>query len=203
MTNCPQVQVNSSGQWIPSESPPEMNQQIYAGDNQSMLGSQYPSTILNQFFQQPSATQRVEAALHQQGLLSLVPNHHSGSSLIAAAVQQQVQQQLVASLASPRGIPLLQPFQQNLVVGDVCSNAGLLSRSERDNILQRLTPPSSQSILSLAPQRGDGRVGRDDPNHAGSGDGSRQATATQLPCLARGMSADHNSSVSDYHSFRH
>jgi hypothetical protein len=198
------MQINSSGKWKASDSPPEMNQQSYVGDKQAVLGSQYPSTILNQFFQQPSATQRVEAALHQQGLLYLVPNSHNGNSLIAA-VQHQVQQQLVASLASPRGIPLLQPFQQNLAVGDVRSNAGLLSRSDRDMILQRMCPPSSQSIVSLSPQRGDARVGRDDPNHAGSGDGStgRQATATPLSCLARGMSADHNSSVSDYDSCRH
>jgi hypothetical protein len=201
---------NSNGSWSPMDYPSAMNQPSQNLDNQAGLGSQYTNSILNQILQQPSATQRAEAAFHQQGLLSLVPNQHNSNSLIAAAVQQQ----LVASLASP-GLPLLQPFQcdlrtsQRLLVGDLASNGSLLSRSEREALARRFSASSNPGLLSLAGQsqadyRGEssnlsdvllGVGARKDDLTSTAGSGRQEATI-QLPCQARGMAADHNSSVS-------
>lgn len=184
--------------WNSPDVPSSMSNSSHRGsnNNHSLLSNQFSNSIFNQLLQ-PSASQRAEAALQQQGFLNLVPNHRS----LAAAVQQQL---VAASLASPNVHMLpnvhLHRASQRLLAHDLAGQSALLSREEREVILQRF-PTSSIGFLPSASQTPEKNI-RDQPmeldilamNKAG---GSKSGPgATSLPCQARGMPADHNSSVS-------
>jgi hypothetical protein len=189
----------ANGLWNSPDVPSSMNNSSHRGSNtnHSLLSNQFSNSIFNQLLQ-PSASQRAEAALQQQGFLTLVPNHRS----LAAAVQQQL---VAASLAAPNVHMLptahLQRASQHLLAHDFAGQSALLSREEREAILQRF-PTSSIGYLPSASQTPLTYI-RDQPmeldilamNKAG-GSKSGPDAASQLPCQARGMPADHNSSVS-------
>ena len=138
------------------------------------------SLLLNHLMQQPLST--------QGPLTSRMPftaNSSSSNSLLAAAVQQQ----LVASLATP-SMSLLQPLQQ-LTAQRSLSGSGrtLLSRHDH-GVLLRDFPSTSKS--NLIPLQGGHQIELDTENDLKT----PQEPTTQIPCQARGMSADHNSLVS-------
>lgn len=189
----------SNGLWNSPDVPSSMSNSSHRGsnNNHSLLSNQFSNSIFNQLLQ-PSASQRAEAALQQQNFLTLVPNHRS----LAAAVQQQL---VAASLAAPNVHMMppvhLQRASQRLLARDLAGQSALLSREEREAILQRF-PNSHIGYLSSASQTPveytrDQSIERDilAINKAG-GSKSGPDAASQLPCQARGMPADHNSSVS-------
>ena len=218
-------QRQGNGFWSSSDGPSTRNQQRL-GENPGLLNPQLSNSILNQLLlqqqqqQQPSSSQRAEAALQQSSLLSLLPNHHANSSIFAAAVQHQ----LVASLANPN-VSLLQtlrlPQTTHRLVGlDLSSSISLLSAGEREAMLRHLVavkssknlPPQASVKVNAEPKKGlSSERSEVKPSRgsslssttvaAGTGSNPAQETATQLPCQARGMPADHNSSVSYYHVF--
>ena len=185
--------------------------------NQALFGSQYPNSILNQILQQPASSQRAEAALQPQSLLSFIPNHRSGGNILAAAVQQQ----LVATLANSN-IQLLQPMHlqrasQRFGARDL--GGSLLSVGEQDALIRHFpsAAPVGQAMLPSLTGQQQAESQKEKPqgvDHCDavaakllrgptesssklvSASGHTPEAATQLPCQARGMPADHNSSVS-------
>ena len=165
-----------------------------------LAGTQYDTSILNQLLQQQSAAQRAEASLHQRSLLqSLLPSPRSNSNMLAVALQQELA--AASSLPNPN-LQLLpnvnRGSQGNLVGGGGGGGGGLLARQEQElAMLRRITGSNSStnrkpSIVHSIAEGGD--------SETSVVDGEKEAdfveSTLQLPCQARGMAADHNSSVS-------
>jgi hypothetical protein len=183
----------------------------------ALSGSQqYSSSILNQLLQhQSAAAQRVEASLHQQKLFSSLLLSHQASN--AAALQQEL---VVASLghgSSSLHQQLLPHHHINRCASQGLVVGGLMSRGDPQvtttmrrlpgtftgqNLLPTLSAKQQQQLeLIRNSERGDLECQKE----VGSGVSPSPAgheTATQLPCQARGMPADHNSSVSIHKFWR-
>jgi hypothetical protein len=169
----------------------------------ALSGSQqYSSSILNQLLQQQSAAQRVEASLHQQKLFSSLLL--SQASNVAA-----LQQELVASLGhGSSSLQQMLPHHMNRCASQGLVG-GLLSRGDQHATTMRRLPGTftGQNLLPslnakqqqhLELIRNSEREDLECQREGGSGVSASpagQETATQLPCQARGMAADHNSSV--------
>ena len=152
------------------------------------IGVNYGATLLDQLFNdQQAAAQRAEMSLHQQGLLqSLLPSQ-SSKNILAAALQQEIAASL-GNVNSPL-LPSLPGGHQSGIGG------GLLSAQK--NYLRQLAPStpsvSSESLIQSLRASTDPSPAQSVAN--ADSDKSRGVALT-LPCQARGMAADHNSSVS-------
>ena len=162
-----------------------------------LAGTQYDTSILNQLLQQQSAAQRAEASLHQRSLLqSLLPSPRSNSNMLAVALQQELA--AASSLPSPnlQLLPNVNRGSQGNLVGG--GGGGLLARQEQElAMLRRITGSNSStnrkpSIVHSIAEGGDSETSVVD----GEKESDFVDSTLQLPCQARGMAADHNSSVS-------
>jgi hypothetical protein len=145
----------------------------------------------------------VGGMMNQQDILSA---QRENRNRMLAALQQQ-QRQLTAASMAARGLPVLhqnmtQDFRgaQRFMVDDFAGAGNLLSRSEQEILLSRYPSMAAQGHAGLG-----GHPDLDFGNTSKLADlllakqvafhEANKPRTTRLPCQARGMKADHNSSV--------